>query len=34
MMSASLIYVHPTLIFALFAQRFVVGGLASGSVKE
>jgi multiple sugar transport system permease protein len=34
MLAASLIYVLPTLLFAIFAQRYVVSGLASGSVKE
>lgn len=34
MLSASLIYVLPTLLFAIFAQRYVVSGLVSGSVKE
>jgi len=32
-MAASLIYVLPTLIFAVFAQRYVIGGLVAGSVK-
>ena len=32
-MAASLVYVLPTLAFALFAQRFIVGGLVAGAVK-
>ena len=33
MLSASVIYVLPTLLFAIFAQRYVVSGLVAGSVK-
>lgn len=33
MLSASVIYVLPTLLFAVFAQRYVVSGLVAGSVK-
>lgn len=32
-MAASLIYVLPTLLFAAFAQRYLIGGLVAGSVK-
>jgi len=33
MLSASLIYVLPTLVFAILAQRFIISGLVSGAVK-
>ena len=33
MLSASLIYVLPTLLFAILAQRYIISGLVAGAVK-